>query len=118
MNHIFFQLEYGIQNNDVKLLKKYYFKSFASISMGQSGLSVVQAILHGVPFICLKNCHSGGEIDNIINNETGFKCENSTTILKIIEEISLGKHKNIYKKTANYAKVHLDISNYVKALLL
>ena len=104
--------------NDERLLKEFYLKSYASISLGQSGLSIVQALLHGVPFICLKDCHSGGEIENIINYKTGFQCKNSTEIIQKMEDIAMGKHKSIYKKTANYAKKYLDISNYVKAISL
>ena len=45
--------------NDAKKLKMYYEESIFSISYGQAGLSVLQALGFGVPFITKKNAISG-----------------------------------------------------------
>lgn len=97
-------------------LKKYYFKSFASCCLGQSGLSIVQSLLFGVPFVCLKECHSGGEKENIINGETGFLCKDSSEFTLRLKELSIKKYPYIYRKSADFALRKLMISDMIKAL--
>ena len=99
--------------NNEKVLKELYFRSFASICLGQSGLSVVQALLHGVPFICINNCHSGGEIENIFNGITGYKCEDKNKIIQKMKILAEGKNKSIYSSTADYALKELKLSKMV-----
>lgn len=64
---------------DTNELSSFYDRAIASVSFGQAGLSVLQSIGHGVPFITCNNAISGGEIDNIINNINGLVCEPSVS---------------------------------------
>ena len=57
---------------DTNILKDYYSRAISSISWGQAGLTVLQSMAFGVPFITKKNSISGGEKYNIINNYNGF----------------------------------------------
>ena len=101
---------------DEKELKEHYFKSLASCCLGQSGLSVVQSLLFGVPFVCMKDCHSGGEKDNIINQETGFLCFDYEEFNYRLEQLAKKEYPLIYKKSADYALRNLMISDMIRSL--
>ena len=104
--------------DDQNLLKKHYSKALASLCLGQSGLSIVQSLLFGVPFVCLKDCHSGGEIENIINGETGFLCTDLKEFNFRLNQISKGVYRDIYSKVSDYALRNLMISDMIEALSL
>jgi glycosyltransferase involved in cell wall biosynthesis len=53
-------------------LSKIYKSAFCSVSYGQAGLSVLQSLGFGVPFICPNDAISGGEIYNIKSGHNGF----------------------------------------------
>lgn len=57
---------------DESVLANYYKSAIASISPGQAGLSVLQSLAFGVPFITRYDAVSGGEIDNIIEGKSGY----------------------------------------------
>ena len=71
------RVEFKGQINNTDKLSLYYLDSFASVSYGQAGLSVLQSLAFGVPFITKVNAISGGEKTNIINNFNGFLCDGS-----------------------------------------
>jgi glycosyltransferase involved in cell wall biosynthesis len=68
--------------NDVEKLKTYYQKAIVSVSFGQAGLSVLQSLGYGVPFITSRNAISGGEKFNIIDGKNGFFCDNNVSDLE------------------------------------
>lgn len=68
--------------NDNALLLEHYKKAICSVSFGQAGLSVLQSMGFGVPFVTKSNAISGGEITNIIHKKNGFICEDSLESLK------------------------------------
>ncbi|NLU96889.1 hypothetical protein B6N13_02095 [Marinomonas sp. UCMA 3892] len=65
-------------------LIEYYNSSYASISLGQAGLSVLQSFAFGVPFITYKNAISGSEITNIINEYNGYLINNMNELGDLI----------------------------------
>jgi glycosyltransferase involved in cell wall biosynthesis len=62
---------------DQNLLALEYKHAIASISFGQAGLSVLQSLGFGVPFVTKKNAISGGEIFNIKHNHNGILCDDN-----------------------------------------
>lgn len=67
---------------DQNILANEYKNAIASISFGQAGLSVLQSLGFGVPFITKLNAISGGEIFNLKNNYNGILCEDDITDLE------------------------------------
>ena len=79
-------------------------------------MSVVQSLLFGVPFVCMKDCHSGGEKDNIINQETGFLCYDYEEFNNRLKQLAKKEYPLIYKKSADYALRNLMISDMIRSL--
>jgi len=78
------------QVNDQDILKELYKNAVACISPGQAGLTVLNSMAYGVPFITAENAITGGEIFNVIHEETGIlydgETESLATIMKKISE--------------------------------
>ncbi len=75
------RVEFHGKITDTKELSKFYKKALFSVSFGQAGLGVLQSMGYGVPFITCKNAISGGELNNIKDQENGILCENSSESL-------------------------------------
>ena len=67
--------------NDTNKLMDYYKKAIVSVSFGQAGLTVLQSLGYGVPFITKRNAISGGEKSNIKHAYNGFFCEDKQSSL-------------------------------------
>ncbi len=75
--------------NDNKELIKFYKRSIVSVSYGQAGLSVLQSMGFGVPFITKINAISGGEKTNIIQGYNGYLCEdNIGSLVDLLQTLS------------------------------
>jgi glycosyltransferase involved in cell wall biosynthesis len=102
------RVEFFGKINDVDYLKEYYKVAIVSVSFGQAGLSVLQSLGYGVPFLTKKNAISGGEITNIRNDYNGILCDDNIkslqeNLLKLCLDIPyarvLGENAfNYYKK--------------------
>jgi glycosyltransferase involved in cell wall biosynthesis len=57
-----------------------YRNAVASVSFGQAGLSVLQSLAFGVPFVTHRDAISGGEKSNIRNGFNGILCEDSGSL--------------------------------------
>lgn len=75
-------------------LKKYYQDAIACISPGQAGLTVLNALAYGVPYITTENAITGGEIFNITHNENGiiYK-ESNERLAEIMLDLSTNDEK-------------------------
>lgn len=79
---------------DQNILREYYKDAIACISPGQAGLTVLNAMAYGTPFVTTENAITGGEIFNIDNNVNGiiYK-ENIKTLAEIIIQLSTNTQK-------------------------
>lgn len=67
---------------DTALLKNYYKEAIVSVSFGQAGLSVLQSLGYGVPFLTKVNAISGGEKTNIKHRKNGLFCDDNISSLE------------------------------------
>lgn len=74
---------------------KYFARAIACISPKQAGLTVLESMGYGVPFITSANAITGGEMLNIHNGIDGIILENESDLIKIIEDIALEPNKYI-----------------------
>ena len=85
-------------------LNKYFNKSLGCFSIDQAGLSVLQSMGRGVPFITFKNAITGGEIFNIKHEKNGLLLDNKSDIKKVILDMS--EHPDKYLQMGVKAKEH------------
>lgn len=78
---------------DNKLKSEIFAKSYACFSPLQAGLSVLESMGYGVPFITTKNAITGGEIFNINNMINGMKLEDVIMFKNIILDVSSNPQK-------------------------
>lgn len=88
---------------DIEEKAKLFAKAIACISPRQAGLSVLESMGYGVPFISSKNAITGGELFNIHNGIDGVVMDNENELTNIIQDISLNKDK--YVKMGQAAQV-------------
>ena len=80
---------------DVAQKAKFFQKAFACISPEQAGLSVLESMGYGVPFITGKDSITGGERLNITHGVNGVLLDNINQLQEIILDISKFPEKYI-----------------------
>jgi len=107
-----------IANN--AFLKDYYEEAIVSVSFGQAGLSVLQSLGYGVPFLTKWNAISGGEKNNIKHGLNGLFCDDKIksledNLLKLCLDINFARElgENAY----NYYKEYCTMDNMAQGFL-
>ena len=91
---------------DIDEKAKFFARAIACISPCQAGLSVLESMGYGVPFITTKNAITGGEIFNIHNGVDGITMEKEDDLTNIIADISNNVEK--YIQMGNRARDYYD----------
>jgi len=106
----------GRVNNPEDLID-YYARSLLSVSLNQAGLSILQSMGFGVPFLTLKCAISGGEIYNITDRVNGFVVEDNDTAIREVFQ-SLAYDPALCTKMGAAAREHYlryaTIENYAQ----
>lgn len=109
--------------NEPQKLQQLHNESFACISPDYAGLSVLQSLGRGVPFITKTGALSGGETDNIIHNYNGFFFDSTTsdlikymTILSDNKDISLQMAENAFNKFIKECSLESMINGFTAAI--
>lgn len=90
MEHLV-KLRGAIYNHSEKSV--YFERAYACISPLQAGLSVLESMGYGVPFITTKNAITGGEIFNIHNQHDGILMDSPDELTLIIADIFNNRQK-------------------------
>lgn len=107
--------------NDPVELAPYYARALVSVSLNQAGLSVLQSMGHGVPFLTIRDSLSGGESLNITDGVNGFVVDdNNNAICAALQSLAgdtalatrMGaaarNHYQRYATIENYAQGFFD----------
>lgn len=108
---------------DSNELIDYYKRSIVSVSYGQSGLSVLQSLGYGVPFLTKENSISGGEKNNIKHKFNSIFCEDNITSLEyyLIElclDINYSRElgKNAYEYYTKYCTIENMTQGFIDSI--
>lgn len=99
------------QINNQQTLKLYYQDSVACVSPGQAGLTVLNSMAYGVPFVTSENAITGGEIFNVRNNENGFIYNGDTNELAGIMKKLAEDNELTYKLSRNAQNYYFNERN-------
>ena len=103
--------------NDVNKLRDYYKEAIVSVSVGQAGLSVLQSLGYGVPFLTKRNAISGGEKSNIKAGYNGILCEDNPISLSenlIFLCNNIDYSRELGKNAYNYYSKFCTMDNMVQ----
>lgn len=100
---------------DKKLKIRYFEKAIAVISPGQAGLSVLESMAYGVPFVTYKNAITGGEIFNIEDGKNGFKVNGKNDLVKIM--INMSSNKKMLEKLSKNALNHYNKNRRIEDMV-
>lgn len=80
---------------DINEKAKYFATALACISPKQAGLTVLESMGYGVPFVTTKNAITGGELQNVHNGIDGVVMEEDSQLSEIVMDISANPDKYI-----------------------
>ena len=73
---------------DIDEKAKYFAQALACISPKQAGLTVLESMGYGVPFISTKNAITGGELLNVHNGVDGVVMEDEAELTDVVRDIA------------------------------
>jgi len=119
------RVEFVGRVDETAKLKIYYQEAIFCVSYGQAGLSVLQSLGFGVPYITMRNAISGGEVSNIEHDRNGFFCDDDIEsfkyyMLKLILNIDLSREMGAYafEYYSNHCTVENMVEGFEKALTI
>lgn len=80
---------------DIDEKARYFAKAYACISPQQAGLSVLESMGYGVPFVSTKDAITGGELLNVHNGVDGVVMDSESQLPVVIKDIADNKEKYI-----------------------
>lgn len=92
---------------DKQILSEFYSKAICEVSPMQAGLSVLQSLGFGVPFITHENAITGAEIYNIIDGFNGFLFDSHKKKLDDII-LNLCQNQKLINEMSNNARKYYD----------
>lgn len=73
---------------DIDKKAKYFAQALACISPKQAGLTVLESMGYGVPFVSTRNAITGGELFNVHNGVDGVVMKSEKELVHVIRDIS------------------------------
>lgn len=103
---------------DEKVLQEIFRTTYACISPGQAGLSVLKSMGYGVPFITRNDAITGGEVFNISNGYNGLIYSTEKELTDIIIDINENPHKyvNMGINARSYYLQHRTVEHMLEGL--
>lgn len=108
---------------DTTILVNYYKEAICSVSFGQAGLSVLQSLGYGVPFLTKKSAISGGEKTNIIDGVNGIFCDDNKeslekNIISLCTNIDFARKlgENAYHYYSKYCTINNMAQGFIDAI--
>lgn len=97
----------------------YFSRAYACISPDQAGLSVLESMGYGVPFITSKNAITGGESLNIENQVNGVVYEKDDELVDILIDIvqNPNKYERLGIEAQKYYSENATISHMAKGMV-
>lgn len=92
----------AVYDSNIKV--EIFSKAYACISPKQAGLSVLESMGYGVPFVTTKNAITGGELFNVKNGDTGLRLDSLDNLGDVILDISDNpkQYLNMGKRAYDY----------------
>ena len=78
---------------DINEKAKYFARALACISPKQAGLTVLESMGYGVPFVSTKDAITGGELLNVHNGIDGVVMESESELEEVIYDIACNPQK-------------------------
>ena len=97
---------------DIHKKAELFSRSLACISPKQAGLTVLESMGYGVPFVTTQNAITGGEIFNIHNGVDGVILASESEMVDRIKDISINRAR--YLEMGEKAKVFYDGNRTIK----
>ena len=91
---------------DINKKSRIFSKTIACISPCQAGLTVLESMGYGVPFVTSRNAITSGELFNIKNGENGVLMDSLSDLEMILKDINM--HPEKYLEMGKRAKHYYD----------